>query len=476
MDVARLDTQNAAHVRRLHDVFRRHVPDYESTLGLEELTGGASRQILKARVRAGGAEHTLVLRKSVKVGKSEIEQLTLAQEVAVCRIAHQAGVRTPGVLFAVEEEDGIGEGYAMPFVHGESLGGRIAKSPKFARAREKLTEQVGCALARIHAIDIEANDLQAVAPVLTPLHAVESIYAAYRATGLAVPMLDYCARWLLENIPPEVAPVLTHGDYRNGNFLVDPDDGLVAIIDWELARIADPMRDLAWVAMMPWRYGAADLEVGGFGTLRDLYATYESSSGREISVERIRWWQAYGYFWWSIACIVMGVSYRATEGQLSDRISIGRRYTEGLIDLANMLMPGPTRVSQPPARVEGEVVSSLRELVESSLANITTEISPALKGKTLFVSRVVAESLRIALREINFGEFRDREELVSARILLNEECFGVGQARRRLCEELRREQWRLEPEALKTHLRATVARQISIDQPSYPGLKHALEL
>ena len=70
-----------------------------------------------------------------------------------------------------------------------------------------------------------------------------------------------------------------HSDYRNGNLIVDPEKGVVAVLDWELAHIGDPMRDLGWLVTRSWRFGVADKDVGGFGDLDDLIAGYETVSG-----------------------------------------------------------------------------------------------------------------------------------------------------------------------------------------------------
>jgi aminoglycoside phosphotransferase (APT) family kinase protein len=59
------------------------------------------------------------------------------------------------------------------------------------------------------------------------------------------PGLDFCFRWLKENCPMDLdasEASLVHGDYRNGNLLCTPDEGIVAVLDWELARIGDPMQ------------------------------------------------------------------------------------------------------------------------------------------------------------------------------------------------------------------------------------------
>ena len=52
-------------------------------------------------------------------------------------------------------------------------------------------------------------------------------------------------------------PVLVHGDFRNGNFIVGA-DGIRAVLDWELAHLGDPVEDLGWLCVKSWRFGNAD--------------------------------------------------------------------------------------------------------------------------------------------------------------------------------------------------------------------------
>ena len=59
-------------------------------------------------------------------------------------------------------------------------------------------------------------------------------------------MIDYAGRWLKEHLPRNPKMALVHNDFRNGNIMISP-EGVVAVLDWELAHIGDPMRDLGWI-------------------------------------------------------------------------------------------------------------------------------------------------------------------------------------------------------------------------------------
>jgi len=72
--------------------------------------------------------------------------------------------------------------------------------------------------------------------------------------------------------------------------------GIVGVLDWELAQIGDPVRDLGWLCVNSWRFGKPDLEVGGFGKIEDLLDAYQQVSGIEINRDDIRFWQVFGSF------------------------------------------------------------------------------------------------------------------------------------------------------------------------------------
>ena len=71
---------------------------------------------------------------------------------------------------------------------------------------------------------------------------------------------------------------LVHGDFRNGNLIVD-ENGLRAVLDWEMAHLGDPMEDLGWLCVNSWRFGRHELPVGGFGTREELFAGYAEAGG-----------------------------------------------------------------------------------------------------------------------------------------------------------------------------------------------------
>src|SRR3989304_4623254 len=87
-------------------------------------------------------------------------------------------------------------------------------------------------------------------PVEGQLAALEGMR---RQIGEPHPALELALRWLGGRVPPSERVVVVHGDYRLGNFIVDPARGLGAGLGWELSHLGDPGEDLGWVCMRFWR-------------------------------------------------------------------------------------------------------------------------------------------------------------------------------------------------------------------------------
>ena len=469
-----VDFSVPSQMEKLKVLFDRRIKGSE-LISVNKLTGGASRSMFRVTLkRADAINEDLILRlyeDGIEV--NNFDQLTLSQEAKVARTALHSGIVTPEIIFELVPEDGLGRGYVMAFMSGETLGGRIARSSKYEDARRLLTQQLAESLARIHTIDVSESGLDKAIGSMSPTRAVEGMYKLYLTLKSPVPMVEYAYKWLQQHLPEKYPEVLTHGDFRLGNFLVDKEKGLVGILDWEFTAISDPMRDLAYLCLCPWRYGAS-LPVGGFGTYEELFPAYEKASGYAVDRERFHFWQVYSCFWWTIACMKMGLSYRDRKGRKGDRIAIGRRSSEGLIDLVNLLIPGEVQLPEVGPATKPERVASVGELISSSMTDLISEVMPELSSRALFLSRVAANNLGIALRETKFGPARDKSERQSINNLLRVELGSVEECRSALCAALESGKVSMDNTKLLTHLRNSVVNDIAIDQPSYAGLAEAV--
>lgn len=296
---------------------------------LTRLTGGASMETWAF----SAADAPLILRRRTAASDDHPGQKPpLALEAEVIAAARAHGVPAPAVVRVCEPADGIGEAYVMRRVAGETLGKRIATDPAFAGARATLARQCGAALARIHATP--------PVPALARVDArdtLASYEATWRASGAVRPAIEAAFRWLERRVPDEIAPTLVHGDFRNGNLMISPDDGLVAVLDWELAHVGDPAEDLGWICTNSWRFGRPGKRVGGFGDLADLLAGYHGAGGTPIAPARVDFWAVVGSLKWGVMTTMMYARWASDPSAGPERAVIGRRLSECEADIVAVL-------------------------------------------------------------------------------------------------------------------------------------------
>ncbi|XP_062509374.1 acyl-CoA dehydrogenase family member 10-like isoform X1 [Corticium candelabrum] len=138
--------------------------------------------------------------------------------------------------------------------------------------------------------------------------------------------MDKLIAWLPEHLPQKDRTTLVHGDYRLDNLIFSTDSGdpkVVAVLDWELSTLGDPLSDLAYNCMgyhlgpgFPALQGLAgeDLESLGIPTEEQYVGDY----CRQMGFDSIEDWQYYLTFsFFRAAAILQGVYKRATQGQAS---------------------------------------------------------------------------------------------------------------------------------------------------------------
>ncbi|NMD24705.1 MAG: phosphotransferase family protein, partial [Actinobacteria bacterium] len=191
--------------------------------------------------------------------------------------------------------------------------------------REVLPAQLGAALAQVHAVDTTGLSS------LPTADQVRQYREALDQMGQPHPAFELAFKWLEVNRPAVGAPVLVHGDFRLGNVIVG-DDGLRAVIDWELAHLGDPMEDLGWLCVKAWRFGSS-LPVAGVGEYRQLFEAYEAAGGGAVDPDVVRWWEVLGTLKWGVMCIMQANAHVAGLTRSHELAAIGRRVCENEHDL-----------------------------------------------------------------------------------------------------------------------------------------------
>jgi len=205
------------------------------------------------------------------------------------------------------------------------------------KARSRVAGQLGEILARIHAVD------PATLPPLERREAADQVAILYRSLDhldAPQPVFELALAWLDRRKPATLdRPLLVHGDYRTGNYLVD-EEGVSAILDWELAHLGDPMEDLGWLCVKSWRFGAVDKPAGGFGSREQLWEAYERAGGGRVDPRRAHWWEVFGTVHWGIICLNQAFKHLSGSIKSMEHASIGRRAVETEVDLLQLLREG----------------------------------------------------------------------------------------------------------------------------------------
>lgn len=303
-------------------------PTATGAINARRLSGGASLETWAFDLDDGTP---LILRRRPDGAAIRETALPLASEAALIRAADEAGAPAPSVIHVSDPGDGLGESYVMRRLEGETLGRRIVRDDAFADVRPGLARRCGEVLARIHAVPTKGLPELATSDARGELARYEAIYRELEAHR---PILEAAFRWL-ERIAPSAPerPVLVHGDFRNGNLMIHPDQGLVGVLDWELAHLGDPAEDLGWICVNSWRFGEWRKPVGGFGDYAQLLDGY----GGGVTLDRVRFWQALGSLKWGVMCLMMYQSFATGADRSIERAMIGRRTSETEIDLVALM-------------------------------------------------------------------------------------------------------------------------------------------
>ncbi len=320
----------------LADAVRRKMPGATGIANLRRLSGGASQETWSFDATTAGEPVALILRRAPG-GRRDTRSHTpgLETEARLIVLAGEADVAVPPVRFVLAEEDGVGQGFVMDRVPGETIARKILRDPEFAEARPKLARQCGEILAKLHKIEREKLPALRISPAKAE---IAHYYESYKLHGHPHPVFELAFRWLTDNAPPDATELtLVHGDFRHGNLMIGP-DGVRAVLDWEIAHVGDPMEDLGWICVNSWRFGAIDNPVGGFGQREDLYAGYEAAGGGRVDPERVKFWEVLGTLKWGVMCTSMVMAFKAGDRSV-ERATIGRRSSETEVDLLRLLAP-----------------------------------------------------------------------------------------------------------------------------------------
>jgi aminoglycoside phosphotransferase (APT) family kinase protein len=251
------------------------------------------------------------------------------REARLLRALESTAVRVPRVLAVGDDESVLGVPfYVMEEMRGSVVTSDVPPALDTEEGRRQLSEELVDALVEVHAVDWRACGLEGYGK---PTGYLER--QVRRFTGLwdfnktrEVPVVEEVRDWLAGNLPDSPESTIVHGDYRLGNVMVADEvpARLVAIFDWELSTIGDPLADVGYLTVTwaepddPVDSSFSSLSAAtrqpGFLTREEITARYEERSGRSVSA--LNWYQALAM--WKAAVFMEGNFKRYTLGASDD--------------------------------------------------------------------------------------------------------------------------------------------------------------
>ncbi len=258
-------------------------------------------------------------------------RLRREDEFSVLGAMHAAGARVPRPYWRVSEDEpeGIGSGLILERVDGETVARRILEDSAFEQVRPRVLDQMGEALARIHAVPPDTVGTLPRPPAGKSAAAaqLDEVEAMLREIDEPHPAIELGLRWLRPRAPASRHLVVAHGDYRLGNIVVHPTEGLRAVLDWELAHVGDPGEDLGWACMRFWQ-GVDQPGEPGLGPKRRFLDAYAGLSGWRLGPELALYWEVFANLRWAVVTLRQARRHLAGWEQSLELASIGRRCAE----------------------------------------------------------------------------------------------------------------------------------------------------
>jgi aminoglycoside phosphotransferase (APT) family kinase protein len=237
------------------------------------------------------------------------------------------GVPVPRVLAICESDDVIGVPfYVMAVVDGINIGDELPAALDTPAERRRMGLGMADVLADLHAVDWRAAGLEGLGK---PTGYLER--QLRRWTGLwdvnatrDLPAFHRVGERLRATLPESPPATIVHGDYRLGNVMVSraAPASIVAVVDWELATIGDPLADVGYLLATWSEPGATEhpmllspvTATGGFPTRDELARRYGAASGLEVS--DLGWYQALAL--WKSAVFCEAIYGRYLRGERDD--------------------------------------------------------------------------------------------------------------------------------------------------------------
>ena len=288
-----------------------------------EITGGTQNMMLRFTrdgreyVFRRGPRHLRPVSNSVILRETQVLQALAGTDVphaGLIAVCEDTSVLGDAVFYLMEPIDGFNAGAELPALHAGN-----------AAVRHGMGLSMADAAARLGAVDHAAVGLADFGKpdgflerqVPRWLSELESYAKFDNYPGPEIGDVDAVAAWLREHQPTTFKPGIMHGDYHAANVMFSrtgPD--LVAIVDWEMCTIGDPLLDLGWMLATWYRPGHEPvlpnelMVAGGLASPDELIARDAANTTRDLS--DIDWYAVMACF--KLGIILEGTNARAAAG------------------------------------------------------------------------------------------------------------------------------------------------------------------
>ena len=318
-----------AEVSRITPWLAEHVPGFAGPLTVEPLRGGQSNPTFSLATPAA----RYVLRRKPP-GPLLPSAHAVEREYRVMRALAGSAVPVPAVHGLCEDASIVGTAfYVMDFVAGRIF--TDSRMPGVSRSeRAALFDAMNGVIAALHSIEPASVDLADFGRAGRYVERQVARWARqYRAVAAEpIEAMERIIEWLPRQMPPDHGSRIVHGDYKVDNIVFHATESrIVALLDWELATIGDPLADFAF-HLMAWHLEASlfrgwageDLDALGIPDERAYADAYERRTGLKVATD----WRFYLVFsMFRLAAILQGIAMRAESGNASDphAAAVGRQ-------------------------------------------------------------------------------------------------------------------------------------------------------
>jgi aminoglycoside phosphotransferase (APT) family kinase protein len=303
----------------VNDWLIRYVPGLVGPVQFKLIAGGRSNLTYLV---TDAVEQRFALRRPPTGGVLNTAH-DMAREWRFLSALADTDVPVPNPLaFCADPEVTGGEFYVMGYIEGLVLADAQAGLTLDPTSRARVGDEVIDVLVALQNIDPHEVGLgDIVRPGSYLERQLRRWHRQAHGSGASyLALLDEVHDLLAAGMPSETTGIV-HGDFRPGNLSFDDAGRVLAIFDWELATVGDPMADLGWL-MATWQEpddSLPEVTTGpstapGFVSRAELQKRYERNSGRDVA--ELPYWIAFSR--WRSACIAVGVAARYEAGVMAD--------------------------------------------------------------------------------------------------------------------------------------------------------------